>query len=58
VPGLWKKGEIKNEGSSHDVIENTCRKISHFCHATMLMKIKDKYVKREIAGELISILRR
>jgi hypothetical protein len=35
-----EKGEIKNEGISHDVIENKCRKISVLGYPTMSMKTK------------------
>ena len=38
--GAGKKGKLKNEGISHDVIENKCRKISVLGYPTMSMKTK------------------
>jgi hypothetical protein len=36
-----EKGELKNEGYSHDVIENTCRKMSVLATPTIFMKTSD-----------------
>jgi len=41
---MGKKGELKNEGKSHDVIENKCRKMSISGYATMFMKTNTLYL--------------